>query len=63
MFSALVDGAVHFCGRAALLIHKGDQLLGFRIAGAVEPEAGGKLAREAGSREKIEHAERLYKRP
>ena len=33
--SALVEGAASYCGRAALFIHKGDQLLGFRAAGAV----------------------------
>jgi len=31
---ALVDSAATFCGRAALLINKGDNLLGFRLAGA-----------------------------
>lgn len=43
--SALVDGAAGFCGRAALLIHKGDQLLGFRMAGAADDEVSSKLAR------------------
>lgn len=43
--SALVDGAAGFCGRSALLIHKGDQLLGFRAAGAVDEETSSKLAR------------------
>jgi hypothetical protein len=31
---ALVDSATTFCGRAGLLINKGDNLLGFRLAGA-----------------------------
>ena len=31
---ALVDSAATFCGRAGLLINKGDNLLGFRLAGA-----------------------------
>jgi len=31
---ALVDSAASFCGRAGLLINKGDNLLGFRLAGA-----------------------------
>jgi len=35
--TALVEGASRFCGRAALFIHRGDQLLGFRVAG--EPTA------------------------
>ena len=43
--SALVDGAAKFCGRSALLIHKGDQLLGFRAAGEVDEETNLKLAR------------------
>lgn len=30
---ALVEGASRFSGRAALFIHRGDQLLGFRVAG------------------------------
>ncbi|MDA0207587.1 MAG: hypothetical protein O3A53_18420 [Acidobacteria bacterium] len=30
---ALVDSAAIFCGRAGLLINKGDSLLGFRLAG------------------------------
>ncbi len=34
--SSLVDGAARFCGRSALLIHKGDSLLGFRLAGAAD---------------------------
>ncbi len=33
--SALVEAASGFCGRAGLLINKGDNLLGFRLAGAV----------------------------
>ena len=32
--SALVEAASGFCGRAGLLINKGDNLLGFRLAGA-----------------------------
>jgi hypothetical protein len=31
---ALVESAATFCGRAGLLINKGDHLLGFRLAGA-----------------------------
>ena len=31
--TALVEGAARFCGRSALFIHRGDQLLGFRLAG------------------------------
>jgi len=31
---ALVDSATTFCGRCGLLINKGDNLLGFRLAGA-----------------------------
>jgi len=31
---ALVDSAATFCGRAGLLINKGDNVLGFRLAGA-----------------------------
>jgi hypothetical protein len=31
---ALVDSAAAFCGRSGLLINKGDNLLGFRLAGA-----------------------------
>lgn len=31
---ALVDSAATFCGRSGLLINKGDNLLGFRLAGA-----------------------------
>lgn len=31
---ALVDAAATFCGRAGLMINKGDKLLGFRLAGA-----------------------------
>lgn len=31
---ALVDSSASFCGRAGLLINKGDNLLGFRLAGA-----------------------------
>lgn len=31
---ALVDSAATFCGRCGLLINKGDNLLGFRLAGA-----------------------------
>ncbi len=37
--SGLVDGAAGFCARSALLIHKGDSLLGFRLAGAVDDGA------------------------
>jgi hypothetical protein len=32
--AALVTGASQFCGRAGLFINKGDNLLGFRLAGA-----------------------------
>ena len=35
--TALVEGAGRFSGRAALFIHRGNQLLGFRVAG--EPDA------------------------
>ena len=47
--SSLVDGAAQFCGRCALLIHKGDTLLGFRLVGAVDDGA-----REAFQRVSIE---------
>jgi hypothetical protein len=33
--AALVEAASNYCGRAALLIHRGDRALGFRAAGAV----------------------------
>ena len=33
---ALVDTAAEFAGRCALFIHKGDQLLGFRMSGGGE---------------------------
>ena len=36
--AALVDAAAESCGRAALLIHREDRLLGFRAAGAVTAE-------------------------
>lgn len=36
--TALVEGAARFCGRAALFIHRGDQLLGFRVAGERDSE-------------------------
>lgn len=45
--SALVECAARFCGRSALFIHKGDQLLGFRAAGAVDDGFGPKLQKVA----------------
>lgn len=36
--TALVEGAARFCGRSALFIHRGDQLLGFRVAGERDSE-------------------------
>ncbi|MEZ5363775.1 MAG: hypothetical protein R2748_15885 [Bryobacterales bacterium] len=37
--AALVESAAGYCGRSALFIHRGDRALGFRVAGAVSPEA------------------------
>lgn len=37
---ALVESAAKFCGRAGLFINKGDNLLGFRLAGAGTEEKG-----------------------
>ncbi len=36
--TALVEGVSRFCGRAALFIHRGDQLLGFRVSGEPDNE-------------------------
>ena len=33
-----MEGAARFCGRSALFIHRGDQLLGFRVAGERDSE-------------------------
>ncbi|MBI1357914.1 MAG: hypothetical protein GC160_26550 [Acidobacteria bacterium] len=36
--TALVEGTARFAGRSALFIHRGDQLLGFRVAGKATAE-------------------------